>query len=206
MDDRQLRDEVMTAFLAGHETTANALTWSLILLAKHPLVRERVEAELDRALPGRCPRYADLPQLPLTLRVFKEALRLYPPVYMLGRRAIRPVELAGYPVRKNQVVLVNVFGMHRRPDLFEEPTRFDPDRFLPERERELPRHAFLPFGGGPRTCIGSHFALMEGQLLLASWLRQARFELLDSAGEVGLQPLITLRPKSAVRMRVSARS
>jgi cytochrome P450 len=205
MDDRQVRDEVMTAFLAGHETTANALAWTLILLSKHPAIRERVEAEIDAVLAGRRARYADLCQLPLTLRVFKEALRLYPPVYMLGRRAIRPVQLDGYKVRKNQVVLVNVFGMHHRSDLFADPAGFDPDRFLPERERELPRHAFLPFGGGPRMCIGNHFALMEGQVLLANWLRRARFELLDKDREIELQPLITLRPKPGVRMRVSPR-
>jgi cytochrome P450 len=206
MSDLQVRDEAMTAFLAGHETTANALTWSLILLAQHPEVRTRVEAELDAVLQGRAPQFSDLPRLALTLRVFKEALRLYPPAYMIGRRAIRDIQLDGYGVRKNQVVLIGVYGMHRRAELFPDPERFDPDRFLPEREKSLPRHAFLPFGAGPRMCIGNHFALMEGQLLLASWLGRARFELSDRERAIGLEPLITLRPKGPVSMRVIARA
>jgi cytochrome P450 len=205
MSNRQVRDEVMTALLAGHETTANALAWTLILLARHPVQREELEDELDRVLRGRAAELADLGSLPLTLATFKEAMRLYPPVYLLGRRALRATALAGYPVRRNQVVLVSSYGMHRRADLYPEPERFDPRRFLPEREANLPRQAFLPFGAGARTCIGNHFALLEGQLLLARWLSRARFELASPEQEIGLEPLITLRPKGPVRMHVTAR-
>jgi cytochrome P450 len=205
MSDRQVRDEVMTALLAGHETTANALAWTLILLSRHPDARARVEAELDRVLAGRPAAPADLPALPLTLATFKEALRLFPPVYLLGRRALRASELCGYPVRKNQVVLVASYGMHRRADIFPEPERFEPERFLPAREEHLPRQAFLPFGAGARTCIGNHFALLEGQLLLARWLSRARFDLSPSDQHIALEPLITLRPKAPVMMSVRAR-
>jgi cytochrome P450 len=205
MSDRQIRDEVMTALLAGHETTANALTWTLILLARNPELRAEVESELDRVLQGAPPELSHLPSLPLTLATFKEALRLYPPVYLLGRRALRATDLCGYPVRKNQVVLVATYGMHRRADLYPDPERFDPRRFLPEHEERLPRQAFLPFGAGARTCIGNHFALLEGQLVLARWLARARFELSPSDQNIGLEPLITLRPKGPVWMRVTAR-
>jgi cytochrome P450 len=206
MNDRQVRDEVMTALLAGHETTANVVAWALILLSEAPEVRAQLERELDQVLGGRTPTLADAPRLSLTLRVVKETLRLRPSVYLLGRRALRATTLAGYPIRKNQVVLLGVYAMHRRPDLFPEPERFDPDRFLPEREKALPRHAFLPFGAGPRMCIGNHFALLEGQLLLASWLSRARFTPITPASEVELEPLITLRPKGPVMMRVTPRS
>jgi cytochrome P450 len=205
MSDRQVRDEVMTALLAGHETTANVVAWALILLADAPEVRAQLERELDQVLAGRAPTLADAPRLSLTLRVLKETLRLRPSVYLLGRRALRATTLAGYPIRKNQVVLLGVYALHRRPDLFPAPERFDPDRFLPEREKVLPRHAFLPFGAGPRMCIGNHFALLEGQLLLASWLSRARFTPITPASEVALEPLITLRPKGPVMMRVTPR-
>jgi cytochrome P450 len=205
MSDRHVRDEVMTALLAGHETTANALGWTLILLARHPEARARVEAELDGVLQGRTAELADLSALPLTLATLKEAMRLYPPVYLLGRRALRATELCGYPVRKNQVVLVATYGMHRRADLFAEPERFEPERFLPAREAQLPAKAFLPFGAGARTCIGNHFALLEGQLLLARWLSRARFELCAPDRRIELEPLVTLRPKAPVMMRATAR-
>jgi cytochrome P450 len=205
MSDRQVRDEVMTALLAGHETTANALAWTLILLARHPEQRNALEHELDRVLQGRAAEARDLPALPLTFATFKEAMRLYPPVYLLGRRALRDTQLGGYAVRKNQVVLVASYGMHRRADLYEDPERFDPSRFLPEREERLPRQAFLPFGAGARTCIGNHFALLEGQLILARWLQRARFELTPADQRIELEPLITLRPKAPVPMRVTAR-
>jgi cytochrome P450 len=205
MSDHQVRDEVMTALLAGHETTANALAWTLILLSQHAQARARVEAELDEVLKGRTAELADLSALPLTLATLKEAMRLYPPVYLLGRRALRTTALCGYPVRKNQVVLVATYGMQRRGDIFPEPERFEPERFLPAREARLPAKAFLPFGAGARTCIGNHFALLEGQLLLARWLSRARFELAQADRPIELEPLITLRPKAPVSMRVTAR-
>lgn len=205
MSDRQVRDEVMTLFLAGHETTAVSLVWTLVLLSRNPHVRQAVEDELDRVLGGRPPTFEDAAQLSLTLRVIKESMRLCPPVYMLGRRAVRRTSLGGHTVRRNQVVLINTFGIHHRPDLYPDPERFDPDRFLPENEARRPRLAYLPFGMGHRVCIGSQFALLEAQMVLASWLQRARFDLLDAARPIEFHPLITLRPRGAVRMSVTPR-
>ncbi|HEY3819867.1 MAG TPA: cytochrome P450 [Polyangiaceae bacterium] len=210
MTDRQIRDESMTLFLAGHETTANALSWALYLLGRNPDVRARAEQEA-RSLPERdAPlRFEDLKQLPFTLAVLKEAMRLYPPAYVIGRRSLRDVVLAGgdggrrFHVKKHTNVLVNVLGIHRRADAFADPERFDPARFLGDREKELPRCAYMPFGAGPRVCIGNHFALMEGHLLLATILRSARLDLVAGARDIGTEPLVTLRPRGGVPVRVS---
>ncbi|HEY6880835.1 MAG TPA: cytochrome P450 [Polyangiales bacterium] len=204
MSEKQVRDEVMTAFIAGHETTANALAWALYLLAKNPSARAEVEAELDRVLGGRPARFEDLPSLPSTLRALKEAMRLYPPAYVVTRRPLRELSFGGQRLRKNSMVIVNIYGIHRRADLFRDPSAFLPARF--EDERALPRHAYMPFGAGPRTCIGNHFALMEGHLLLSSWLSRARFNLPSPEQEAGLQPMITLRPRAPLTMLVSARN
>jgi cytochrome P450 len=204
MDDAQVRDEAMTIFLAGHETTANAVAWALYLLARHPAIRAELEREVDHVLGKRAPTYDDLKSLPFTLQVLKEVMRLYPPAYVVGRRAIRPVSLLGYPIKKNGIVLVNIAGIHRRPDYFADPGRFDPNRFTPEREKALPRLAYMPFGAGPRICIGNHFALMEGQLLLATYAQHVRLDMEDDR-EVATEPMITLRPKGTLRARVTAR-
>lgn len=198
MSDLQVRDEAMTLFLAGHETTANALAWTFYLLAKNPDVRERLEAEVDAL--GAPPTYEDLKRLPYALAVFKEAMRLYPPAYVLARRTIEDTALGGHILKKNTIVILNVIGMHRRPDLFPDPDRFDPTRF----ERELPRGAYLPFGAGPRVCIGNHFATMEGHLLLATLARTVRFDL-RSGVEAALEPLVTLRPKDGVLATIARR-
>jgi cytochrome P450 len=205
MTDRQVRDEAMNIFLAGHETTANALTWAFYLLAQHPAARERLEREVDAALGGRTPALTDVGALPFSLAVFKEAMRLYPPAYVVARRALRDVTLRGHAIAKNDLCIVNIVGMHRRADLFPEPSRFDPDRFLPENEKRLAKDAYLPFGGGQRVCIGNHFALLEGQLALAALAQRVRFDLLPGANRVETEPLITLRPKGGVPMRVTRR-
>jgi cytochrome P450 len=202
MTDKQVRDEAMTLFLAGHETTANALSWTFYLLDRHPEVRTRMEAELDAL--GRVPSYEDLKALPYTLAVFKEAMRLYPPAYVLGRRPVEDVVIGEHLVKKNSIVLVNVLGIHRRPDVWSEPDRFEPERFLDDREKQLPRCAYMPFGAGPRICIGNHFALMEGHLLLATIARRVRFELTGTE-PVETEPLITLRPKGGITTRVVVR-
>jgi cytochrome P450 len=194
---------VMTLFLAGHETTANALTWSLSLLSKHPEVARQLAAEADRL--GRAPRFEDLPALPFALSVFKEALRLYPPAYLVGRTALTETRIGAHRLPRGQVVFVSIYGIQRRPDLFPEPDTFRPERFMEGSERRLPKGAYLPFGGGPRICVGNHFALMEGQLVL-SRLAQ-RFEL---AGAVegplaDPEPLVTLRPKQDVFMTLQPR-
>lgn len=202
MDDKQVRDEAMTLFLAGHETTANAMAWTLYLLAQHPDVRARLEEEVDAL--GRAPTYEDLKQLPYTLAVLKEAMRLYPPAYILSRRATEEVELGGHRLRKHTIVILNVLGIHRRADTFPDPERFDPTRFLNDAERSFPRCAYMPFGAGPRICIGNHFALMEGHVLLATIARRVRLDLVGPPN-VQMEPLVTLRPKGGIPMRVSVR-
>jgi cytochrome P450 len=205
MSDKQVRDEAMTLLMAGHETTANALSWTFHLLAQHPTERETMEKELDAL--GRNPTYDDLAKLPYTLAVFKESMRLYPPAYMVARRAKEDVTVgANHVIEKGSICFVSVIGIHHRPDVFADPERFDPTRFLGDKEKQLPRCAYLPFGAGPRVCIGNHFALMEGHVLLATIARQARFDSLPSRAKVELEPLVTLRPKDGLEMRVTTRS
>jgi cytochrome P450 len=203
MTDVEVRDEAMTVFLAGHETTANAMAWCWLLLARHPDVADRLRAEADAALGGRTPTFEDLRALPYALQVFKEALRLYPPAYFIGRQATRELRLGAHRLPAGSLAFVNIYGMHRRPDVFAEPSRFDPERFAPEREKQLPRLAFMPFGAGPRVCIGNHFALMEGQILLATLAQRIRFASPEAA--VSAEPLLTLRPRGGLTMRVARR-
>lgn len=200
MDDRQVRDEAMNIFLAGHETTANALTWTFYLLAKHPAVRDRLERELDAALGGRTPTLADLAKVPYALQVFKEAMRLYPPAFVVARRALRDVEAGGRLIRKGELAMINIIGIHRSAEWFPEPERFDPERFTPEAEKALPKNAFMPFGAGPRVCIGNHFALMEGHLALATLAQRVRFELPPGAPDAEMDPVVTLRPRGTMPM------
>ena len=204
MTDQQVRDEAMTLFLAGHETTANALSWTLYLLAQHPEVYAHVRAEVDLVLQGRTPTVADLAHLPYTLQVLKEALRLYPPAYILLRYVAEPLTLGGHRLPQGAVVVISPYTLHRRPDYFPEPERFDPSRFVPEVEGRLPRYAYLPFGAGPRACIGNHFALMEAHLVLATLAQRVTFELVRGQ-RVATEPLVTLRPKHGIRMIVRRR-
>jgi len=205
MSDKQVRDEAMTIFIAGHETTANALSWTFYLLGRHPAARTRLEGELAATLAGRTPTLADLPRLPYTLQVFKEAMRLYPPAYLTTRRALRDIMIGDVPVKKNEVVMLNIAGLHRRKAHFPEPHRFDPDRFAPEAEKKLPRLAFMPFGAGPRVCIGNHFALMEGHLVLATLAQRLRFDPQPGSRRVDPEPLVTLRPGGGMPMLVTRR-
>jgi cytochrome P450 len=202
MTDKQVRDESMTLFLAGHETTANALAWTLMLLARNPEARAKVEAEVDAL--GRAPSYDDLKQLPYTLAALKESMRLYPPAYIVARRAVAPVTIGGHDVARNTVLFVNILGIHHRPDVWPEPDAFRPERFLGDKEKQLPRCAYMPFGAGSRICIGNHFALMEGHVLLATILRRLRLDL-TSDRPIEREPLVTLRPKGGLPMRVTVR-
>jgi cytochrome P450 len=204
LSDREVRDQAMTILLAGHETTANALAWTFYLLARHPDVRQRLEQEVDSVLGARTATTDDLPSLPFTLQVLKEAMRLYPPAYIVGRAATRDVTIGGARVKRGQPLLVNVAGIHRRAEAFPDPDRFDPDRFAPDREKALAALSYLPFGAGPRVCIGNHFALMEGHLLLATLTRSLRFDLLSSV-PIATEPLVTLRPRGGVPVRVVSR-
>lgn len=202
---KQVRDEAMTLFLAGHETTANALAWTWYLLARHCDVYARVQTEADAALAGRTPTEADLPRLPYTLQVLKESLRLYPPAYALVRQAVRDVTIGGLRVPGRAIVLISPYLLHHDATLFPDPDTFDPDRWTPERERALPRHAYLPFGGGPRVCIGAAFALMEGQILLATLAQRVTFTLARPEQSIEPEPLITLRPRGGVPVVVHRR-
>jgi cytochrome P450 len=201
MSDRQLRDEVITLFVAGHETTAVALAWAWHLLAEHPGAAERVRAELAGALGDRAPATADLPQLPYARMVIDEAMRLYPPAWITNRQAIADDEICGYHIPAGAIVLISPYVMHRHPAYWENPERFDPERFTPERSAGRPHYAYFPFGGGPRQCIGKGLALMEAQLILGAVAQ--RFRLGHVPGHVvEPQALVTLRPRGGLPMIV----
>ncbi len=195
-----LRDEVVTLFLAGHETTANALTWAFDQLDRHPKAAARLAAETQAI--GRPLTPGDLPRLPYALAVLKETMRLYPPAYFVGRRALRDTELAGHRLPKGTTVFVAIREIHRRPELFSEPELFRPERFLDGAEERLPKGAFLPFGAGPRICIGNHFALMEGQLILSAVAQRFELRRTKFQAPLPLDPLITLRPGLPVALDV----
>ena len=205
MSDDQLRDEALTLILAGHETTAIALTFTFYLLAKHPAARARLEAELDQVLGGRSPTYADLPRLGYVERVFKEAMRLYPPAWSTGREAIEDTEVGGVPVARGTQLWVVQWNLHRDPRFHDDPLRFDPDRWGDARTAGLHRFAYAPFGGGPRLCIGQGFAMMEGVLLVATLAQRARFSL-PPGHRLELVPSVTLRPKGGLPVRVEQRA
>ena len=206
MSDEQLMAECLTLFGAGHETTATALSWTWYLLCQHAEIYQKVQQEVDSVLQGRTPNYQDLARLPYCLQVFKEAMRLYPPAYLLSRRALRQVEIDGYLVPKDMVVLYAPYTLHRREEYFPEPEKFDPERFTPEREKQLPRYAFVAFGAGPRICIGMHFAMMEGHLLLATLAQRVSFSLVPGQTIVP-DPIhhLTLRPAGKVNVLVKRR-
>jgi len=201
MDDRQLRDEAMTIFLAGHETTATGLAWSFYLLARHPEIYAKMREQSRSVLGGRSPTFADLPKLGYAMQVFKEALRLYPPAYAVGRKTTREVMLGDVRVPANTEVIVNTVGMQHDGRFFPNPTRFDPDRFEPSAEKLIPRGAYMPFGGGTRVCIGNHFALMEGQLILADLAQRVELGLATTQ-VIEPEPMVTLRPRGAIPMIV----
>ncbi len=204
MSDHQLRDEVLTLFLAGHETTANALTWTLYLLGEHPEAMARLQAELDRVLDGRPPRPEDLPELTYTRQVLTESMRLYPPAWMIGRRATSDLVLGGYGIPRGATILMSQWVVHRDPRWHAQPERFRPERWAEPAAGELPKYAYFPFGGGPRRCIGEAFAWMEGILILATIARRWSPSLVPGH-PVEPQPLITLRPRHGMQMRLARR-
>lgn len=206
MSEQQVRDEVMTLFIAGHETTANALAWSFYLVAQHPAVEEKLLQELAQLshLNGSPPTVHDLAQLPYSEQVVKEAMRLYPPAGGVTRQPIHDIELGGYPIAQGSMVAISTYVMHHDPQLFAEPDRFDPGRFTPENEAKIPKYAYLPFGGGPRVCIGNSFAMMEARLILLTILQ--RYHLALAPGQtVQAEQVFTLRPKGGLPMTVTQR-
>ncbi len=205
MSDQQLRDEVITLLLAGHETTALNLSWTWYLLAKYPEVEEKLHAELDAVLGGRPPSAADLPKLQYTDRVIRETLRLYPPAWRIFRRTEEPLEVGEYVLPAGANIVLSQWVTQRDPRWFSEPDRFHPDRWSEESAAKLPRFAYFPFGGGPRVCIGAGFAMMEATLLLATIAQRFRMRL---APGQRIEPLasITLRPKNGIHVELEERA
>ena len=204
MTDQQVLDEVKTVFAAGHETTANALTWTWLLLCEHPEAGEKLKAELDAVLGGRQPTSADLSNLPYTRQVFEEALRLYPPVPALVRRVVRPTTLGNYEIRAASRILISIYNIHRHPEFWPRPTSFEPERFSPERKASQHDLAYIPFGAGQHKCIGNNFALIEGTLLLA--MVAQRYEFVLVAGRpVEREVAVTMRPREGLYVRLRPR-
>lgn len=204
MNDKQLRDEVMTLFLAGHETTALTLSWAWYLLAQNPAAEKKFHAELDEVLGGRPPTVADLARLKYTETIAKESMRLYPPAYALGREAIEECEIGGYRVPARAQVFMFQWATQRDPRFFTEPDGFCPERWTEEFSNSLPKYAYFPFGGGPRACIGNYFAMMEIVMLLATIGQRFRFSLLPNH-EVSLMPAMSLRPVNGIQIAVEKR-
>ncbi|KHF39997.1 cytochrome P450 [Halalkalibacter okhensis] len=202
MSDEQLKDELMTIFLAGHETTANALSWTLYLLSQNSEVEQRLHEEVERVI-GNSPiepkHYRDLQY---TQNVIWESLRLYPPAYVIGREVDQDVDIGGYSLKKGDMILMSQYAIHRKEDYFEQPNAFIPERFENNFIRSIPTYAYFPFGGGPRVCIGNHFAIMEAVLVLACIAQRFRWKLAPDHHVIKPQPLITLRPKHGLRMIV----
>ena len=205
MTDTQVRDEALTLFLAGHETTANALTWTWYLLSQNPECEQRLHAEVDSVLEGRIPAMTDLPQLRYTEMVIAESMRLYPPAWAIGRMSKEPFELGGIRIARKSICIVSPYVMQRDARWFPEPERFDPGRWTPEAREARPKFSYFPFGGGARVCIGERFAWMEGILMLATLAQKWKLRL-EPSQRVEPLPLITLRTKYGMRMSIHARS
>jgi cytochrome P450 len=205
MSDAQLRDEVMTLFLAGHETTALALSWSWYLLATHRHAEQKFHAELDEVLGGRAPDVSDLPNLKYTEMIAKEAMRLYPPAYAVGREAMEDTEIGGYRVPRGTQLFAFQWVTHRDPRFFERPNEFEPERWASEAIQRLPKYAYFPFGGGPRQCIGNYFAMMEVVLLMATIGQRFRFSLAEGF-QMEVLPVLSLRPKNGIKVKLFHRA
>ncbi len=204
MTDKQVRDEAMTLFGAGHETTAVTLMWTWYLLSQHPEVEAKLMRELNTVLGGRPPQLDDLPRLPYTEMLVKETLRLYPPAFGTTREAIADTEIGGTTLKKGNPIYLNIYGVHRDARFFPEPDRFDPERFSPANEKQIAKYAYLPFGGGPRVCIGNAFAMMEARLILATVAQQYRLSVAPGH-QVVPDRMFTLRPKYGLKMVATKR-
>ncbi len=205
MSDEQLRDEVLTLILAGHETTATALSWTWYLLSQNPEAEHKLHREVDEVLGGREPSISDLPNLKYTAMVIDEAMRLYPPVWAIGRAAVGHDEVMGYRIRKGTNLLLSQWLVHRHPSFWDEPDRFKPERFAEGGDSKRPRYAFFPFGGGPRLCIGNLFALTEAQIVLATVAQKYRLRVV-AGHPVEPHPLVTLRPRYGIKVTLEPRT
>jgi cytochrome P450 len=199
MSNLQLRDEVMTIFLAGHETTANALSWALYLLSTNPDAEAKFHAELQEVLGNRVPTFEDARNLPYTMAVINESMRLYPPAWVLGRTALADDEIDGFRIRKGDNIMIVPYLVHRNSEYWEDAEAFKPERFA--TDEKIDKFQFFPFGGGPRFCIGNNFAILEMQLVLA--MIGQRFKLrLEKEQVIEPEPLITLRPRHGIQMKI----
>ncbi len=205
MTDTQLRDEVMTLVMAGHETTANALAWTFFLLSKDPEVERRLRRDVASVIADRSPSADDAPRLRYAAMVIQESMRLFPPVWAIERQALADDVIGGYRVPAKSLLALSPFLLHRHPDYWENPEGFDPDRFAPGEAEKRPKFSYLPFGAGPRQCIGMGFAMMEAQMLLARITQRFRLELVPGH-RVEPEPVVTLRPRSGIRMRLRRQS
>ncbi|MBV9672531.1 MAG: cytochrome P450, partial [Verrucomicrobia bacterium] len=203
MSDQQLRDEAMTLFLAGHETTANGLCWTLFLLAKHPEIQTRLHVELETVLEGQRPTVTQLGRLVYLEKVIRESLRLYPPAYIMGRRTVQDYSLAGVKIPAGSILFFSQWTTQRSSRLYSDPDIFDPERWTPQFLAALPRFGYFPFGGGPRQCIGEGFAWMEMSLVLAFLIQKWRFELIPGQS-IKPKPAMTLRSSQPIYMRLSS--
>lgn len=204
MTNQQVRDEVTTIFMAGHETTANALSWALYLLSKHADVLQKLREEVETVLGKEgMPAFENVRELKYTLQVVQEVMRLYPPAWIMGRKALGEDELTGYSIEAGTYLLLPIYLLHRDPKYWQKPTEFYPDHFLPENTKSRPTYSYIPFGGGPRMCVGNNFALMEMQIVLALLVRRLDFALIDQKA-IEADPMVTLRPKKALKMKVKA--
>jgi cytochrome P450 len=204
LDDLELRDEVMTILIAGHETSSTALTWTWYLLSQNPEAEEKLHRELKTVLNGRMPTVEDLKSLPYTAMVFSEAMRLYPPAYVIGRKALLEDRIDGNEIPRGANLYLVPWVTHRREDLWDRPLDFDPERFTDERSAGRPQYAYVPFGGGPRRCIGDSFAETESRLILAAVAQKYR-PVLCADQKVDPKPLVTIRPRYGMRMRLERR-
>ena len=202
MNDKQLRDEAMTLFLAGHETTAVALTWTWYLLSQHPEVAAKLREELETVLSGRVPVFDDLPRLPYTEMVLAESMRLYPPAWGISRLTVETHEVDEFPIAKGTLCLFSPYVMHRNPDYFPDPERFDPQRWTPEARETRPKYSYFPFGAGARICIGERFAWTEGILILATIAQKWKLSLSPDQ-RVEYLAQITLRTRYGMHMQIS---
>ena len=202
MTDQQVRDELITILIAGHETVASALTWACYLLASNPQAEQRLQQVLKVVLAGRPPTVEDLSALDFTRRVFDEALRLFPPAWIVTRKAIQKDVIGGVEVPAGSLMIVSLTNTHTHLTYWEKPGIFDPDRFLPENTKDRPKYAYLPFGGGPRLCIGNYFALMEGPIVLAAIYQKVGLKIVPDH-KVIVDALVTLRPKNGLPMQVA---
>jgi len=204
MNDKQVRDEAVTLFLAGHDTTANTLNWTWYLLAQNPEVEAKLHHEIDTVLAGNLPTLTDLRRLPYAEMVIKESMRLFPPAYFFGRVAVEDVELGDYKVPKGTGIGVSSYSVQRDPRWWDEPEAFRPERFSPENAENIRKYSYIPFGGGPRVCIGNSFAMMEAHLMLV--MIAQRYQMRLSPGQVVTpNPLLTMKPKGGLPMRLEER-